>query len=192
MCAFKVETLIEALQICNAYSDVCTGFVLTRDMNIRLKHQVRRLSYDNQAVTFVKTAFLSRIGHSVAQTPELYGRMRPSKSWTTIQCAPPYLKQFHVKKPFLIVHKVTVVEGTPYYNPSWHRGQKQDKNRPVEVSAEFNNMMAESLAHHSVKPQGRSLSLFQIVWLECLQTRLGWLDALPLCKTNTFSTLFYL
>lgn len=118
--------------------------------------------------------------------------MRPSKSWTTIQCAPPYLKQFHVKKPFLIVHKVTVVEGTPYYNPSWHRGQKQDKNRPVEVSAEFNNMMAESLAHHSVKPQGRSLSLFQIVWLECLQTRLGWLDALPLCKTNTFSTLFYL
>ena len=80
MCAFKVETLIEALQICNAYSDVCTGFELTRDMNIRLKHQARRLSYDNQAVTFVKTEFLSRIGHSVAQSPELYGRMRPSKS----------------------------------------------------------------------------------------------------------------
>ena len=79
MCAFKVETLIEALQICNAYADVCTGFVLTRDMNIRLKHQVRQLSYDNQAVTFLKIAFLSRIGHSVTEAPELYGRMASSR-----------------------------------------------------------------------------------------------------------------
>ena len=64
MCAFKVETLIHAVQICNVYSDICTGFVLTRDMNIRLKYQVRRLNYDSQAVTFVKSAFASRFGNA--------------------------------------------------------------------------------------------------------------------------------
>ena len=62
MCAFKVKTLVQAVQLCNVYADVCVAFVLTRDMNIRLKHQVRRLNYDNQAGTFVKSAFVPSIG----------------------------------------------------------------------------------------------------------------------------------
>ena len=61
-CAYKVETLLQAVQLCNAYLDVCVAFVLTKDMTIRLKHQVRRLNYDSQAVTFVKSSFVSRIG----------------------------------------------------------------------------------------------------------------------------------
>lgn len=63
MCMYKVETLVQAVQICNVYANVCAAFVLTRDMNVRLKHQVRRLNYDNQAVTFVKSAFVPRIGN---------------------------------------------------------------------------------------------------------------------------------
>ena len=62
MCLYKVDTLVQAVQICNVYGDVCVAFVLTRDMNIRLKHQVRRVNYDSQAVTFVKNAFAPRIG----------------------------------------------------------------------------------------------------------------------------------
>lgn len=80
MCAFKVETIIEAIQICNAYAEICTGFVLTKDMNIRLMHQVRRLSYNDQTVTFIKTAFVSRIGYSVAEAPQLYARKGISKT----------------------------------------------------------------------------------------------------------------
>ncbi len=63
MCVYKVETLVQAVQKCNVYADVCAAFVLTRDMNVRLKHQVRRLNYDNQAVTLVKSAFVSRTGN---------------------------------------------------------------------------------------------------------------------------------
>ena len=37
-----------------------TGFVVTSDMNIRLKHQVRRLTYDSQAATFVKNYVTNR------------------------------------------------------------------------------------------------------------------------------------
>lgn len=61
MCMYKVDTLVQAVQICNVYADVCAAFVLTRDMNVRLKHQVRRVNYDSQAVTFVKDAFAPRI-----------------------------------------------------------------------------------------------------------------------------------
>ena len=61
MCVYKVDTLIQAVQICNVYADVCAAFVLTRDMNVRLKHQVRRVNYDSQAATFVKNAFAPRI-----------------------------------------------------------------------------------------------------------------------------------
>ena len=67
---FKVETLIQAVQICDVYADVCAAFVLTRDMNIRLKHQVRRVNYDSQAVTLVKSAFVPRIGQT--QPPKLF------------------------------------------------------------------------------------------------------------------------
>ncbi len=63
MCVYKVETLVQAVQICNVYADVCAAFVLTGDMNVRLKHQVRRLNYDNQAATLVKSAFVPRIGN---------------------------------------------------------------------------------------------------------------------------------
>lgn len=66
----KVETLIQAVQMCNVYGDVCVGFVLTRDMNIRLKHQVKRLSFDSQAVTLVKSAFVPRFGQT--QLPKLF------------------------------------------------------------------------------------------------------------------------
>ena len=62
MCMYKVDTLVQAVQICNVYGDVCVAFVLTRDMNIRLKHRVRRVNYDSQAVTFVKNAFVPRFG----------------------------------------------------------------------------------------------------------------------------------
>lgn len=61
MCMYKVDTLVQAVQMCNVYADVCAAFVLSRDMNIRLKHQVRRVNYDSQAVTFVKNAFAPRI-----------------------------------------------------------------------------------------------------------------------------------
>ena len=70
MCSFKVETLIQAVQMCNVYGDVCVGFVLTRDMNIRLKHQVKRLNFDSQAVTLVKSAFVPRFGQT--QLPKLF------------------------------------------------------------------------------------------------------------------------
>lgn len=70
MCAFKVDTLLQAVQICNVYAGVCAAFVLTRDMNVQLKHQVRRLNYDSQAVTFVKSAFVPRIGNT--QAPKLF------------------------------------------------------------------------------------------------------------------------
>lgn len=62
MCMYKVDTLVQAVQICNVYADVCVAFVLTKDMNIRLKHQVRQVNYDSQAATFVKNAFAPRIG----------------------------------------------------------------------------------------------------------------------------------
>lgn len=62
MCMYKVDTLLQAVQICNVYADVCVAFVLTKDMNIRLKHQVRQVNYDSQAATFVKNAFAPRIG----------------------------------------------------------------------------------------------------------------------------------
>ena len=73
ICAFNVSSLIEAIQICNAYADVCSGFALTRDMIARLKHQIRRLTYNKGEVTFIKNAFVARIGHSVAESQKLYG-----------------------------------------------------------------------------------------------------------------------
>ena len=67
-CAFNVKSLLEAVQICNAYADVCMGFVLTRDMNMHLKHQIRRLIYGKREVTFIKNAFLSKIGERIADS----------------------------------------------------------------------------------------------------------------------------
>ena len=67
-CVFKVESLLEAVQICNAYADVCMRFVLTRDMDVYLKHQVRRLIFDKREVTFIKNAFLSKIGERIADS----------------------------------------------------------------------------------------------------------------------------
>ena len=65
---FKVESLLEAIQICDAYADVCMGFVLTRDMNMHFKHQVRRLIYGRREVTFIKKAFLSKIGERITHS----------------------------------------------------------------------------------------------------------------------------
>ncbi len=77
MCVYKVESLAQAVQKCNVYGDVCAAFVLTRDMNVQLKHQVRRLNYDNQAVTLVKSAFVSRIGN--VPSPKLFKAANKSR-----------------------------------------------------------------------------------------------------------------
>ena len=59
MCAFKIKTLTQAAKICNTYADVCKAFVLTKDMSIRLVHQVKRPTYDSQAALFVKREHLN-------------------------------------------------------------------------------------------------------------------------------------
>ena len=59
MCVFKIKTLTQAAKICNTYADVCKAFVLTKDMSIRLVHQVKRPTYDSQAALFVKREYLN-------------------------------------------------------------------------------------------------------------------------------------
>lgn len=64
-CAFRIDNLSQATQICNVYGDVCKGFVLTKEkvgLVIYLKHDVERVQKRNDSALFVKTCFVPKEG----------------------------------------------------------------------------------------------------------------------------------
>jgi dTDP-4-dehydrorhamnose 3,5-epimerase-like enzyme len=63
-CAFHVENLGEATQICKVYGEVCKAFVLTKEKEglvIYLKHNVLRVEKNNHSALFVKTRFIPKL-----------------------------------------------------------------------------------------------------------------------------------
>ena len=56
-CAFKVDNIIQGVQLCNVYRQVCIGFVLTKGMKVYLKHKAKHLHYSNEAALFIRKSY---------------------------------------------------------------------------------------------------------------------------------------
>ncbi|XP_031556490.1 uncharacterized protein LOC116293225 [Actinia tenebrosa] len=73
-CAFHVDNLIQAIQICKVYDDVCKGFVLTEEKGglvIYLKHDVARVHKSNDSALFVRTCFVPKEGFELMTNLDL-------------------------------------------------------------------------------------------------------------------------
>lgn len=57
-CAFKIESIIQGVSLCNKYSYVCVGFVLTKDMMVYLKYRAEKLQYTSEAASFIRQSYL--------------------------------------------------------------------------------------------------------------------------------------
>lgn len=60
-CAFKVDSVIQAVSQCNKYHRVCVGFVLRKNMMVHLKYKIVKPLFSNEAATFIRYSYLKNL-----------------------------------------------------------------------------------------------------------------------------------